>query len=153
MGTLLSLLMPLCIVIPARNEATRLGAGLAVLAESLRAQGLTDTQVIVSDNGSTDDTAEIARRYLGHGLVGMESLKRPEYFSLQRVLTRKQELAATLDADWFIHHDADEIRTGAKPGQTLAAALAGEWIDVLVTDAESANMLLSGQAAAKQVRG
>ncbi|PHX58933.1 MAG: hypothetical protein CK522_01555 [Opitutia bacterium] len=52
--------MPLCIVIPAKNEATRLGAGLAVLAESLRAQGLTDTQVIVADNGSTDATQSVA---------------------------------------------------------------------------------------------
>ena len=94
---------------------------IAGCLEPLFAQGV---EAYVIDNGSTDDTAEIARRYLGHGLVGMESLKRTEYFSLQRVLTRKQELAATLDADWFIHHDADEIRTGAKPGQTLAAALA-----------------------------
>ena len=55
--------MPLCIVIPARNEATRLGAGLAVLAESLRAQGLTDAQVIVSDNGSTDETRSVAEAH------------------------------------------------------------------------------------------
>ena len=45
------------------------------------------------------------------------------------------------------------VAGGKAKHEALAAALAGEWIDVLVTDAESANMLLSGQAAAEQVRG
>ncbi|MCE9629802.1 MAG: glycosyltransferase family 2 protein [Planctomycetia bacterium] len=94
---------------------------IAGCLEHLFAQGV---EAYVIDNGSTDDTAAIARRYLGHGLVGMEFLPRTEYFTLQRVLARKQELAATLAADWFIHHDTDEIRTAAQPGLTLAAAIA-----------------------------
>src|SRR5262249_10574746 len=31
-------------------------------------------------------------------------------FSLTRILRRKAELAAKLDASWFINHDADEFR-------------------------------------------
>jgi len=34
------------------------------------------------------------------------------------------ELAARLDADWFIHHDADEFREGPWPGVSLADAIA-----------------------------
>lgn len=94
---------------------------IAGCLEHLVSQGV---EAYVIDNGSTDGTGEIARRYLGRGLVGIEDMPRTEYFSLARVLERKQELAATLDADWFIHHDADEIRTAARPGRRLADAIA-----------------------------
>lgn len=94
---------------------------IAGCLEHLFSQGV---EAYVIDNGSTDGTGEIARRHLGHGLVGFEEMPRTEYFSLARVLERKQELAATLDADWFIHHDADEIRTGGRPGRRLADAIA-----------------------------
>ena len=58
--------MALLIVIPARNEAARLGAGLALLAQSLKAQGLTDAQVVVADNGSTDATRAVAEAHANH---------------------------------------------------------------------------------------
>lgn len=53
--------MSLLIVIPVRNEEARLPAGLALLAERLRACGFEDYRVIVSDNGSSDGTAAIAQ--------------------------------------------------------------------------------------------
>lgn len=52
--------MPLLIVIPVRNEERRLGHGLARLAESLQAQGCPDALIVVSDNGSTDWTRQVA---------------------------------------------------------------------------------------------
>ena len=36
----------------------------------------------------------------------------------------KQRLAATIDADWFIHHDADEIREAPSPWNTLIEGVA-----------------------------
>ena len=45
------------------------------------------------------------------------------------------------------------VAGGEAKHQALAAALAGEWIDVLVTDAASASMLLSAPAPARQVKG
>jgi hypothetical protein len=45
--------------VPARNE----GRFIAETLESVQAQGLTDWELTVSDNASTDDTPEIVRRY------------------------------------------------------------------------------------------
>jgi DNA-binding transcriptional regulator LsrR (DeoR family) len=46
------------------------------------------------------------------------------------------------------------VSGGAAKHQALAAALAGEWIDVLVTDVDSANMLLAAASApGKKAKG
>jgi Glycosyl transferase family 2 len=80
-------------------------------------------EVYLIDNESTDGTVELAERFRGRGLVGIETLPREGVFSLRKQLARKEELAATLDADWFVHVDADEVRL--PPGtKTLAEALA-----------------------------
>jgi len=76
------------------------------------------------DNESTDATVEIAERYRGRGLVGRETFPRDGAYRWRRLLRRKAELAATLDADWFVHVDADEIRLPPRPGVILAEALA-----------------------------
>jgi glycosyltransferase involved in cell wall biosynthesis len=52
---------PLWVVVPAYNEAARLGGTLAALA----AQTDTDFTLLVVDNASTDGTAEVARQFRG----------------------------------------------------------------------------------------
>jgi hypothetical protein len=89
--------------------------------EHLTRQGI---DVYLVDNDSTDGTVTRAERYLGHGLIGIETLPRRGEFSLVSILERKERLACDLDADWFMHHDADEIRVAPRADQTLAAALA-----------------------------
>jgi len=89
--------------------------------ENLIRQGL---QVYLLDNGSIDRTISIAEQYIGRGLIGIESLPRAGVFSLRQQLARKETLAATLDADWFIHVDADQILLPAVSTQSLAQALA-----------------------------
>lgn len=88
--------------------------------EHLIANGV---DVYLVDNSSTDDTIEIAQRYLNRGLVGIETMSRDGVFSLRRQLARKEELARELDADWFIHLDADELRLPPPGRRTLAEAL------------------------------
>lgn len=88
--------------------------------EHLFGQGV---EVYLIDNESTDATAAIARGYLGRGLVGIETLERDGIFSLRRQLRRKEQLYASLDADWFMHVDADEVHV-APDGVTLAEAFA-----------------------------
>jgi hypothetical protein len=44
-------------------------------------------------------------------------------YTWHSILERKEQLAATLDADWFLHADPDEIRLPPRPGQTLIEAI------------------------------
>jgi hypothetical protein len=81
-------------------------------------------QVYLLDNCSTDRTVAIAQQYLGQGLLKIETLPRQGMFELEAVLTRKQELAFKLEADWFMHFDADEMRLPPQSCQTLAEAIA-----------------------------
>ncbi|OIP40500.1 MAG: hypothetical protein AUK47_08395 [Deltaproteobacteria bacterium CG2_30_63_29] len=55
----------LSIVIPAYNEASRLGPTLERVFEWLEAESL-DAEVLVVDDGSKDDTAALVRRYCEH---------------------------------------------------------------------------------------
>ncbi|MGC1852014.1 MAG: glycosyltransferase family 2 protein [Solirubrobacterales bacterium] len=77
------------------------------------------------DNCSLDNTVELAEPWLDRNLIGIESLPRPEgdFFDLSGQLQRKEELARELDADWFIHLDADELRLPPLGSQTLRQAL------------------------------
>ena len=79
--------------------------------------------VYLIDNTSTDATVAIAERYLGRGVTGIERLPRGGTFDFKRILQRKEALAGSLDADWFLHLDADEIRLAPSRGQTLAEAI------------------------------
>jgi glycosyltransferase involved in cell wall biosynthesis len=94
---------------------------IAHCLEHLHEQGV-ETYLI--DNCSTDSTVEIAERYLGRGLIGIESLPRNGSFALRAQLERKEELARELEADWFVHADADERRLPPPGFRSLAEALA-----------------------------
>jgi len=89
--------------------------------ENLIRQGV---EVYLCDNESTDRTVVIARRYLDHGLIGIETLPRMGVYSWRPILEHKEKLARTLDADWFMHVDADEIHLPARSDQTILEALA-----------------------------
>lgn len=80
------------------------------------AQGL---DVYLIDNDSTDETVKLAERFLGQGLIGIEGFPRDGRTRWHALMTRKEELASTLDANWFIHLDADEFHFSANH-QTLA---------------------------------
>lgn len=105
-------------IIAAYNEERFIAACL----ENLFRQGV---EAYLIDNCSTDETLPIARRYIGHGLLGIESFPRMDgMYNWRALLTRKEELAATLEADWLMHVDADEVRLPPRSHQTLAEALA-----------------------------
>jgi glycosyltransferase involved in cell wall biosynthesis len=104
-------------LIAAHNEQRFIGPCL----ENLIRQGL---DVYLIDNSSTDRTVAIAERFLGRGLMAIETFPRHGMYSWGPLLARKEELAAALDADWFVHVDADEIRLPPNSGTTIAHALA-----------------------------
>ncbi|MEW6720380.1 MAG: methyltransferase [Thermodesulfobacteriota bacterium] len=94
----------------------------------LIAQGI---EVYLIDNCSTDDTVAQASAWLGKGLIRIERFpddagypaELRHRYAWKEILRRKEEVAATLRADWFIHHDADEFRESPWPGLTLKEAI------------------------------
>jgi glycosyltransferase involved in cell wall biosynthesis len=104
-------------IIAAYNEERFIGGCLEHLFAN-------DVEAYLCDNESTDRTVEIATSYLGRGLRGIETLPRDGTYRWRQILARKEQLAAELDADWFLHLDPDEIPQSSRPDQTLAEAIA-----------------------------
>lgn len=109
-------------IIAAFNEEDIIGPAIAHLIE----QG---AGVYLLDDGSTDGTVAVASEFDSKGLIAVESLARPtppnaNTFCWSRILERKAQLAQTLDAEWFIHQDADEFRESPWPHLSLADAVA-----------------------------
>jgi hypothetical protein len=104
-------------IVPTYNEADLIAHTLG----DLTTEGL---GVYLLDNWSTDGTWEIAGRF--SGLVGRERFP-PEgpsrTYDLRRIMTRVEELAWSIDADWCVLHDADERRRSPWPGVRLRDAL------------------------------
>jgi glycosyltransferase involved in cell wall biosynthesis/exopolysaccharide biosynthesis predicted pyruvyltransferase EpsI len=82
--------------------------------------------VYLIDNWSTDNTYQKAESLLGRGLIGLERFP-PDApsstYDWKDLLRRKEELCQKLKADWFIHHDADELRESPWQGVGLRDAI------------------------------
>ena len=117
-------------IIAAYNEGDIISAVIGHLVKN-------GIDVYLMDNHSTDDTVDQAKPWLGRGLMQIESFPSDApsdsplrgRFDWTAILSRKQELAREIRADWFIHHDADEIREGPWPGVNLKDAI--QWVDTL----------------------
>jgi glycosyltransferase involved in cell wall biosynthesis len=107
--------MRIVAILATYNEERFIGACL----ENLFRQGV---EVYLCDNESTDQTVPIAESYQGRGLIGIETIPRVGVFNLRQQLERKERLAVTLEADWFMHVDADEIHLPPRSDRTLAQA-------------------------------
>jgi hypothetical protein len=115
-------------IIAAYNEADIIEAVLEHLVDN-------GVEVYLIDNGSTDDTLERARSWLGRGLIGFErfpaapSSSAEDRVSWDAILRRKLAAAREIAADWYVHYDADEFRESPWPGCTLRSAI--QWVDHL----------------------
>jgi hypothetical protein len=113
-------------IVAAFNEADVIGTVVGDLIE----QGIS---IYFLDDGSTDGTVEAVEPYSGRGVIRIERLRKTSSgthdFDWEQILHRKEQLATELDADWFIHHDADEFRESPWAGVALKDAI--ERVDAL----------------------
>jgi glycosyltransferase involved in cell wall biosynthesis len=89
----------------------------------LTSQGI---RVVLIDNWSTDETAVKARQFLDKGLLRIEKFPVSDSSATMNwhdMLRRVEEVGAEADADWIIHHDADEIREAPWKEFSLKEAL------------------------------
>ena len=63
----------LAVIIPARNEASRLGGCLGSVRQALECAEVTEAEVIVVDDDSTDETSDVAR---AHGALAIRQSRR-----------------------------------------------------------------------------
>src|SRR5262249_41225239 len=88
-------------------------------------------EVYLIDHASTDATREEAQVHLGKGLLRIERYPEESGFPAQEtgrfawknLLRRKEELSQKLEADWFLHQDADELRESPWDGIALKEAI------------------------------
>ncbi|MBD1382906.1 glycosyltransferase family 2 protein [Metabacillus arenae] len=89
--------------------------------------------VYVIDNWSTDKTYDIVMEYNNNPyFIGCERFPQKKEshdnkFDFTNILDRKSELASHIEADWFIHCDADEIRES--PWEKLELVDAIRYVD------------------------
>ncbi|MCS0673866.1 glycosyltransferase family 2 protein [Cytobacillus firmus] len=89
--------------------------------------------VYVIDNWSTDTTYEILKEFkynpyfIGYERYPANKEKHANNFEFTKILERKTDLATQIDADWFIHCDADEIRES--PWERLKLVEAIQYVD------------------------
>ena len=83
------------VAIPAYNEATR----LALAIESVRAQTEAPAEILVVDDGSSDETAAVARS------LGARVMSQPN----AGVARARNRLLAELESPWLAFLDADDV--------------------------------------------
>jgi len=96
----------------------------AYLANCLRHLVRNQIDFVIIDNGSSDSSAQIyRRREFSANLVDVQDLPFAGVFSLTQQLRRKMQVIDTLDTDWVVHLDADEVMHSYREGESLNEAL------------------------------
>jgi glycosyltransferase involved in cell wall biosynthesis len=103
-------------VIAVRNEAQYLRILLPLLASQ-------EIDVVIIDNDSTDGSKDLFSSYMGEPILSVQQLPFHGFFSLYEQLETKHKVYETINHDWVLHLDADEILEHYQPGRTLRDAI------------------------------
>jgi len=87
--------------------------------EHLISQGM---ELVVLDNGSTDDTYKICKKFLDRGIVKLVQFKTNSY-KWDLILRMLYDLAIEQSPDWVIRSDSDEFLESGEKGVTLKDAI------------------------------
>jgi glycosyltransferase involved in cell wall biosynthesis len=113
----------LTVIIPARNEASRLGGCLGSVRQALEYAEVTEAEVIVVDDDSTDETSEVAR---AHGALAIHQSPRrgPLAAWSLGVANSSASLLFFVDADSHVDKRAFSVllRGFARPSAGVIAA-------------------------------
>ena len=108
---------PLAVIVPAYNEAENLPATLSRIPR----RGVPNMRIIVVDDGSSDDSAEVARQH-GADMV----VRHPRNLGLGAALRTGMETARAMDARAAVYIDADGEYPPEQIPDLLAPIEAGE---------------------------
>ena len=118
--------MKLIVQIPCLNEAETLPATLAEIPRKI--DGFDEVEILVIDDGSTDGTAEIAKR---HGVEHVQRSSRSR--GLAATFKAGLETALALGADVIVNTDGDNQYAGSDIPRLVAPILRGE-ADMVIGD-------------------
>lgn len=111
------------VVIPAHDAARFLGECLASVFSQ---QGRFELEVIVVDDGSTDETVSIARGFAGVTLIGLETNQGPAVARNAGIAQARGEFVAFLDADDLWPADSLAARIDVLQRHPAAALVFGD---------------------------
>jgi glycosyltransferase involved in cell wall biosynthesis len=117
--------MKLVIQIPAFNEEATIGEAIAALPRSL--PGFSSVEVLVVDDGSTDQTGEIARR------AGVRVLRLAANRGLAEAFSAGLAESLALEADVIVNFDAD-LQYDASDIPALVAPILEDRADFVIGD-------------------
>lgn len=121
--------MKLIIQIPCYNEAEYLPATLKDLPQKV--EGIDQLEVLVVDDGSSDNTAEVARKNGVHHIVRFK-----KHRGLAAAFSAGLEACLRLGADIIVNTDADNQYRGSDIPALIAPILKGE-ADIVVGDRQT----------------
>jgi glycosyltransferase involved in cell wall biosynthesis len=108
-------------VIPAYNEAGRIGHSLEAILSYARSKGF-PIEITVVDDGSTDDTVELARRHAGVSVLRNDRNHGKGYSVRHGVLEARGELVLFTDADLSSPiEEADKLLAALEASDAAAA--------------------------------
>ena len=115
------------VVLPAHNEADLLEGAVREVAEGLRSRAVS-FEVVVVENGSTDDTATIARRLAGEvPELRCLSMALPDYGRALRagLLAAEGDVVVNFDVDWcdlgFLDRAVPMVREAGGPAVVVGS--------------------------------
>ncbi|GHF14300.1 glycosyl transferase [Kordiimonas sediminis] len=124
--------MKLIIQIPCLNEEHQIAATLADLPTEI--DGIDSIEILIIDDGSTDATADVARKHGAHHIVRHNRNR-----GLAAAFSTGKEACLKLGADIIVNTDADNQYVGADISKLVAPILRGD-ADIVVGDRQTATI-------------